>query len=119
MSDQVDYKKIFVQVRDYLHLELDYTKYTATEKLSLLLSGIAFVALVTIIGVFALSFVTSTLVAVLTDALGSSWAANLLMALLMLVVIGVIYALRIKLIVNPITRYITRLFLNPDDTERK
>ena len=117
MDENVDYKKLYDVTRDYLSRELNYNKLTAVEKLSILLSGIAVVAVIALLGSIALYFITSTVVMLLADALGSEWAANLVVSLLMVVIIVIVVASRKSLIVNPITRYITRLFLNPNNNE--
>lgn len=48
--DDLDYKKLINEGREYLSLEMKYGKLTAVEKLSVLLSAIAFVAVIVIIG---------------------------------------------------------------------
>ena len=50
--DDLDYKKLIDEGREFLSLEMKYEKLTAVEKLSVLLSAIAFVAVVAIIGGF-------------------------------------------------------------------
>jgi hypothetical protein len=114
--DDLDYKKLIDEGREFLSLEMKYEKLTAVEKLSVLLSAIAFVAVVAIIGGFALFFLISTLVHLLELWIGL-WAANLIVVLLLMMLIGVVAAFKQRLIVDPITRFITRLFLkaNEDD----
>ena len=62
--NEIDYKKLFTEARKYFSLEWDYTKLTAVEKLAILLSAIAFVAVVIIIGMFALHYLFSALISV-------------------------------------------------------
>ena len=76
--NEIDYKKLFTEARKYFSLEWDYTKLTAVEKLAILLSAIAFVAVVIIICMFALNLLLSALITVLAEAMGCTWGANLI-----------------------------------------
>lgn len=112
-----DYKKLFTEARKYFSLEWDYTKLTAVEKLAILLSAIAFVAVVIIIGMFALQYLFSALISVLAEAMGCTWGANLIAVAILLVLLLVVFAFKKQLIVNPIARFVSKLFLKPEDNE--
>lgn len=114
--EDLDYKRLIEEGREYLSLEMKYEKLTAVEKLSVLLSAIAFVAVLVIIGGFALFFLVSTLIHFLSQWMGL-WGANLLVVFVLLLIMGVVYAFKRQLIVDPITRYVTKLFLNAKDEE--
>ncbi len=113
-----DYKKLWDEGREYLRLEWDYGKLTALEKLTVLLSAIAVIMVVAVLGALALFFLMSTLVESLTLVLGSAWAANLLVVLLLLLATVIVYMLRKTLIIDPITRFLTRLFLSDNDNPK-
>ena len=115
--NETDYKKLFAEARKYFSLEWDYTKLTAVEKLAVLLSSIAFVAVVFIIGIFVLSHLFTALVTVLATALGSEWGAHLIAVAILLVLLLVVFAFKKQLIVNPVTRFVSKLFLKPEDNE--
>ena len=115
--NEIDYKKLFLEARKYFALEWDYTKLTAVEKLAVLLSAAAFVAVVIIIATFALSYLLSALIAVLASALGCQWGAQLIATGLLLVLLLVVVAFKKRLIVDPITRFVSKLFLKPEDNE--
>ena len=114
--EDLDYKRLVEEGREFLSLEMKYEKLTAVEKLSVLLSAIAFVAVVVIIGGFALFFLVSTLIHFLSQGIGL-WGANLLVVFVLLIIIGVVVAFKRQLIVDPITRFVTRLFLNAKEDE--
>ena len=116
MND-IDYKKLFTEARKYFSLEWDYTKLTAVEKLVILLSATAFVAVVIIICTFALLYLLSALTSVLAEAMDCTWGANLIAAGLMLMLLLVVFAFKKQLIVNPIARFVSKLFLKPEDNE--
>lgn len=116
MND-VDYKQLIQEGRRYLKLEFDYSRLTAVEKMSILFSAIAVVAVVAVFGAFVLIYLASTLATLIAQATGAEWAGNLVVAAVFLALLLIVLALREKLIVNPITRFITKLFLNPNDNE--
>ena len=115
--NEIDYKKLFTEARKYFSLEWDYTKLTAVEKLAIVLSAIAFVAVVIIICMFALNLLLSALITVLAEAMGCTWGANLIAVGLLLVLLLVVFAFKKQLIVNPIARFVSKLFLKPEDNE--
>ncbi len=113
--NEIDYKKLFTEARKYFSLEWDYTKLTAVEKMAILLSSIAFVAVVIIIGTYAMHYIFSALVSVLASALGCTWGAQLIAAGLLIVLLLVVFAFKKQLIVNPVARFVSKLFLKPED----
>lgn len=115
--NEIDYKKLFNEARKYFSLEWDYTKLTAVEKLAVLLSSIAFLAVVIILGTFALAYVFSALIDVLAVALGCTWGAQLIAAAIVLVLLLVVFAFKKQLIADPVARFVSKLFLKPDDNE--
>ncbi len=104
MND-IDYKKLFAEARKYFSLEWDYTKLTAVEKLAVLLSAVAFVAVVIIICTFVLHHLFTALVGVLAEAMGCSWGAHLIAAAVLLVLLLVVFAFKRQLIVDPVARF--------------
>ena len=115
--NEVDYKQLFQEGKKYLKLELNYSKLTMTEKLAVLLSAIATITVIVVLGAFILSYLGSTLATAISQAAGAAWIGNIVVAALFLVVLLVVLALKKPLIVNPITRFLSKLFLTPDDNE--
>ena len=115
--NEIDYRQFLLEAKKFFTLEWNYTKLTAVEKLTVLLSATAVVAVVVIIGAFALAYLANTLVTLLAHALGSVWGANLLVAALLLLLLVLVIAFKQRLIVDPIARFITKLFLNANDNE--
>ena len=99
--NEIDYKKLFNEARKFFALEWDYTKLTAVEKLAVLLSATAFVAVVLIISTIALSYLFSALITVLASALGCEWGAQLIAAaLLLLLLLLVQFVLLVTLLLS-------------------
>lgn len=110
-------KKLMVEAKEHLKLEINYGKLTAVEKVSIIMSRIALIAVLTIIGSFAMFYVSSTIVELLVKLTEAAWAAYLIMSVLMLILMGVVFAFRKQWIIDPITRFVSKLFLNPNDNE--
>ena len=116
-NNEIDYRQLYEEGKRFLKLELNYNKLTAVEKLAVLLSTIAFVAVVALLGAFVLFYLASTLVMTIAAFTGNEWSGNLIVATLLVIAIVVVAAMRKKWIIDPISRFLTKLFLNPDDNE--
>lgn len=86
-----------------------------SDKLSRLLSGVALTLIVLILGICVMVFVTLALSAWLTDVLPDYWS-YLIIGGFYIVLILLLIALRGPILVNPITRFISRIIVeSPQD----
>lgn len=106
------YEELWAELKKYLTLQIDYAKLTTVEKLVVLLSAIAMVAVMLILGACVLFYLSFAVVFMLSDAIGSTWGAYLIVSGIFMVLMLVVYALRQKLILDPVSRFLTRLFLH-------
>lgn len=106
------YEELWAELKKYLTLQIDYAKLTTVEKLVVLLSAIAMVAVMLIIGACVLFYLSFAVVFMLSDAIGSTWGAYLIVSGIFMVLMLVVYAMRQKLILDPVSRFLTRLFLH-------
>ena len=106
------YEELWAELKKYLTLQIDYAKLTTVEKLVVLLSAIAMVAVMLILGACVLFYLSFAVVFMLSDAIGSTWGAYLIVSGIFLVLMLVVFALRQKLILDPVSRFLTRLFLH-------
>ena len=106
------YEELWAELKKYLTLQIDYAKLTTVEKLVVLLSAIAMVAVMLILGACVLFYLSFAVVFMLSDAIGSTGGAYLIVSGIFLVLMLVVYALRQKLILDPVSRFLTRLFLH-------
>lgn len=108
IRDQIS--SIWIEIKETLRLNIDYAKLTATEKLTILLSmtGLALVcfALVSII-IFLISLGLMLLLAKSTGLFG----ACMIMAGIYALILVAAVLLRKQLIIDPIARFISHLFL--------
>jgi len=112
---EIDYRKLMLEAKKFFSLEWNYNKLTAVEKLTILLSATAFLAVIIIICTFALHHIFTALVTVLAEAMHCYWGAHLIAAGVLLLVLLLVVAFKTQLIVNPIARFLSKLFLKPND----
>lgn len=103
---------LFDSVRRLIVLNVDYARLSAAEKLSVLLSAIAIYVALLIVGSAALLFLSIGIGYVLAQMVAPI-GAFLYVTMAYVVLFGVLYFMRRRLFVDPITRFVTRLFVKP------
>lgn len=93
-------------------LNIDFARLSAAEKLSVLLSAIAIYVALLIVGSTALLFLSIGIGHVLARTVAPI-GAFLYVTVAYVVLFGVLYFMRRRLFVDPITRFVTRLFVKP------
>lgn len=114
--DELNYKEILAKLKQLLTLQLDYSKLTLAEKLTVLLSRMLLVLVCVLCGLFVLFFLSSALVSWLTQWFPVD-VANLVVAGVLLVLLLIVVALRKPLIVTPITRFVVALFFTGEQQD--
>lgn len=100
------------ELKQWLTIEVEYLKMTAAEKASVLLSSLILVIVLFIVGMVVLIVFAFALVDLFNLFMPHALACVTVGGILLLL-IGLLYLLRMPLVVNPITRLITKLFLTP------
>lgn len=114
-----NFKRLFDIGIRYVTLQLDYAKLTAAEKLTVLLSTIAFFALAVTIGLITLVFISIGIGHWLSVTI-APYTAYLFVSLFYLLLLVLLIVFRRPLIFNPAARFISRLFLkNPDESHER
>ena len=107
------YKELWSDFKKYITLQVDYIKLTALEKLTILCAALVVVFVSIALSVCALFFLSSAFVAWLDTVLCCTWLAHLITGALVLLILFIVLLFKKVLIIVPITRFITKLFLNP------
>ena len=107
-----DLKSMVAEVKEWLAVEMEYMKLTAAEKISVLVSSLILVIVLFIVFMVVLIVFAFALVDLFTLMMPHALACVTVGGILLLL-IGVLYLLRNSLVVNPITKLITKLFLTP------
>lgn len=120
MAD-VDYKSLLSQAKAFVTAKYDYSKLTIAEKLSVLLAYMVISAIALLIGFSVLLFLSGALVNILFELTGSEVLSYVIVAGVWLVILLLVLAFKTALIINPVTRFVTKLMFNPnnDDNNNK
>lgn len=102
---------MIASVSRYVKLLIEDTRLNATEKLTRLFSAITIFAIVLVLGLAALLFLSVAVAEAISDFISPIWAYIILAAFYALLA-GVVVLCRYSFIVNPIARFISRLLLD-------
>ncbi|MBD5208192.1 MAG: hypothetical protein HDS79_08050 [Bacteroidales bacterium] len=107
---------LFFQSRDWIRLEIEYAKLTAIEKVTVLMATIIVGAVCLLLGIAVLIMLSFAMVEVfqywMSPALSYVCGAGVILILILL-----IYLLRRFLFFNPVSRFMTHLFLSSSHKE--
>ncbi len=109
------YKQIIDSLKQSAKVELEYSKLTLSEKLSILLSRGIIVLIIIIFAACALFLLEWGLTHWLIQLTGSLWIGVLVSLAVLMVILVVLFGYRKQLVINPVTRFVTKLLLNPEE----
>lgn len=101
---------IWLEIKETVMLNLDYARLTGAEKLATLLS-MCVIGFVAIILVSIVIFLISAAMIVLLSHSTGIFGACMIMAGIYAVLLILLFALRRQVIVNPIARFVSTLFM--------
>lgn len=110
--EDVNYKELYDKLRQDAQLEVNYLRLTVTEKLSVLLAMVAIVAGIVIFAACLLFILVWAALTHLQAVTGSTWAAAGIVAGILALVAFIVYLSRKQLIINPVTRFISKLMID-------
>ncbi len=100
-------------------LYVENVKFTAAEKLTVVMSAGVLLIVAVVLGIFALAFLSGACIELLALVL-PAWASYAILGGVFLLLVIVAFVLRKHLIVNPIARFVSRLVFdtrNEDDDD--
>ena len=109
-------QSLWTEAKTYLELQKEYLKLDSAEKLSVLLSAVAIVAVCLILALAALFFFVIAFALWLAKMVGAAWSFTIVGGV-MLIIIIIILLLRKRWIVQPIARFVAKLFISEDEEE--
>ncbi len=110
-------QNLYGSIKRLVALHLDYARLTAAEKMTVLLSTVAFYSLIVAFGTLVLAFLSIGVGHLLASTVARE-AAYLYVAAFYLVLFILLFLFRKKLIVEPIAKFISKLFVKPPENER-
>lgn len=105
-------KSVATDLKEWLSMEVEYLKLAAAEKISTLVSSLILVIVLFIVFMVVLIVLAFALVDLFSLMMPHALACVTVGGILSLL-IGLLYLMRNALVVNPITKLITKLFLTP------
>ncbi|MBQ9586034.1 MAG: hypothetical protein IJR20_08580 [Muribaculaceae bacterium] len=109
------FKLLVENLKQSAKVEFEYSKLTLSEKLSILLSRGIIVLILIIFAACALFLLEWGLTHWLVQITESLWTGVLVSLAVLIVLLLVLYGYRKQLVINPVTRFVTKLLLNPEE----
>ena len=103
---------LFTEVKHYVDLQKDYVKLDITHKLTVLLSTLILILILVVLGMIALFYLSFTLAYILEPHVGGLMNSYAIITLGILCLGVIIYWLRKRLIIQPLTNFLANLLLN-------
>jgi hypothetical protein len=110
-------KAIYTSALRFLKGNIDSARLSAAEKLTILLSAVAFYAIVIMVAMVALIFISIGVGHLLATTIAPQ-LAYIYIALFYIVLLAILFAFRKALFLNPISRFVTRLLVKPPKTNQ-
>lgn len=104
--------ELLVGFKRYLRLKKGYAQLELVEKLSIILAAILLVFVLVMLGMMFFFYLLITTAYFIAPHVGGMACSYAIITLFILLVIGVVYLLRERLIKRPIVRFIAKLFLS-------
>lgn len=105
-------KVLWQSIKRLISLNVDNAKLTLAEKLTLFSTAAAFYAVVMLLGVIVVFFVSMAICHLLSQVMEPHYV-YLIMAAFYVLLLIVVYAMKNILFLNPISRFVSKLLLNP------
>ena len=116
MSYSSSIQTLWTEAKNYLELQKEYLKLDSAEKLSVLLSAVATAAVCLILALAALFFFVIAFALWLAKMVGAAWSFTIVGGAMLLIII-IILLCRKRWIVQPIARFVAKLFISEDEEE--
>lgn len=113
--EDVKIKELVETVKQNAKQEIEYSKLSLAEKLSVLIYRAIIVMVLVVFGACVLSLLLWALNRWMVALTGSMWLGVLISIAILLLLLLIIYGYRKQLLINPVTRFVTKLLLNPED----
>jgi hypothetical protein len=107
-----NFQQLYNDIKKYVELQTDYVKIEFVEKLTILLSTLLLVTLIILLVIFVLFYLFFSLAYSLETVVGGLAVSFCIISVIYLILIGLLLAFRKQIIVNPLVRFLSKLFLN-------
>ena len=112
-ADPVEnFQQLYDDVKKYIQLQSEYVKVEFVEKLTVLISALLIIFLVIILIMGALFYLFFSVAYLIEPIVGSMTVSFFIISAFYLLLTLDLFVFRKKLIINPLVRFLSRLFLN-------
>jgi len=105
------FQQLYADVKKYVELQAEYLKVEFVEKLTILVSTLLIIILITVLAVAALFYLFFSLAYALEPLLGSLAVSFAIISGIYVLLISFLVILRKRLIINPLVKFLSNLFL--------
>ena len=102
----------FNEVKHYVDLQKDYVKLDIIHKLTILISTLILILVLVVLGMIALLYLSFTLAYILEPYVGGLTNSYAIITGGILLIGLIVYLLRQRMIIQPLTNFLANLFLN-------
>ena len=106
-----NFQQLYDDIKKYVVLQADFIRVEFVEKLTILISSFLIIMLVVILAMAALFYLFFSLAYLLEPLVGSMALSFYIISALYILFIILLFAFRKGLIINPIVRFLSKLFL--------
>ncbi len=106
---------LFKEIKKYIELQGQYIKLDLVEKLTILISTLILICVLIVLGMTALFYFSFMLVYTIDSFVNNIIASYAIIGCCILIIGIVIYALRKKIIFQPMVNFLAKLFLEDKD----
>jgi membrane-bound ClpP family serine protease len=106
-----NFQQLYDDVKKYVELQTEYVKVDFVEKLTILLSALLIIALILVLAIGALFYLFFSLAYALEPVLGSLALSFGIISGIYVVLIVFFILLRRQIVINPLVKFLTNLFL--------
>lgn len=106
-----NFQQLYEDVKKYVFLQTEYIKVEFVEKLAILLSTLLIVTLLIVLAIIALFYLFFSLAYTIEPMVGSLSASFAIIAGIYLILMGLLYMYRKQLIITPMVKFLSNLFL--------
>ena len=110
-----NFQQLYDDVKKYVFLQTEYIKVEFVEKLTILLSTLLIVTLLIVLAIIALFYLFFSLAYALEPVLGSLSVSFGIISGIYVILIGILLLLRNRIVINPLVKFLSNLFLTKTD----
>jgi len=107
-----NFQQLYEDIKKYVFLQSEYLKVEFVEKLTILLSTLLIITLIILLAIMALFYLFFSLAYAVEPITGSLGASFGIISGAYVVLIGLVFLLRKQLVITPLVKFLSNLFLS-------